>query len=312
MKKITTAIFVIFMFFTSVIRADEIRTWTSASGKQQFDAELVEVSEDGQTVTMRRIVETKMTIDKFSQEDRAYIAKQKNTTNQSPKVTPPNTTLRGTTTRSGGNLLRTAVPSSPPKQLPQQNASAVKDILRRQIDAVNRKDNGEVRVELSNEEKESIVQYLLLAEKSLGEQVSESGLSLLIMKLGDYKKGSYDFFLAKQFGREVTDGKIKYEKIDVYVVCLAAWSNKWSISGSLAGKAIETRAESKRYATVELARESAGASAAHSSTRHEVDIIESLLPECNRLSGNTHNAEEKERLGKKQRDTEKEQLFSKE
>ena len=42
----------------------------------------------------------------------------------------------------------------------------------------------------------------------------------------------------------------------------------------------------------------------------EMKSIERLLPECNRLSGNAHDEEEKARLGKATREAEKKRLFA--
>ena len=79
MQKITTVIFVIFMFFTSAIRADEIRVWTSATNdKQKLEAEFVKISEDGKTVTLRKDNREKdFALEQFSKKDQEYIAAKK-------------------------------------------------------------------------------------------------------------------------------------------------------------------------------------------------------------------------------------------
>lgn len=311
MKNTACRAFCFFLLLTFAVSAGEIRTWTSSGGKHKTEAEFIDLSEDGKTVTLKKAdgKEIEVPLEKISQIDREYATKQKALTTQPKKVDRPDTSSTIPNTR------QIQKPSHPSRR-PRQDDFATKDLLRRKIDAVNRQDNGEVKVELSDKEKEGIVQYLLLAEKALGKKESEAGLSLLIGKLSKYKNGSgigdyaySDFSLIRLFGREVTNADVRYEKIDAYVAGLAGWVVMSDLSGSAAMSSNKAREESRRYGGKELARSAAGASAAASSFRSQKDIIESLLPECNRLSGNAHDKEEKERLGKKQREAEKKQLF---
>ena len=58
----------------------EVRTWTS--GRFSVEAELVEVSKDGKSITLRRSdngQEVTLPLDKVSAEDRRYVEKQKRT-----------------------------------------------------------------------------------------------------------------------------------------------------------------------------------------------------------------------------------------
>ena len=68
---------IIFIFaLTSVTDADEIRTWVSASGNQKTEAELVKISDDGKTVTLRRNgKELDVTVEKLSKDDQEYVKK---------------------------------------------------------------------------------------------------------------------------------------------------------------------------------------------------------------------------------------------
>lgn len=57
--------------------AAEMRTWSTADGKFKTEAEFVELSEDGRTVTIRKKDgdEKKVPLDRLSKEDREYVEK---------------------------------------------------------------------------------------------------------------------------------------------------------------------------------------------------------------------------------------------
>jgi len=77
MKKII--VFTVCVFCLCLIaNAAEVRTWTSADGKFKIDAELVKVSEDGKSVTLRQKdgKESVAKLEKLSQEDSEYVTKQ--------------------------------------------------------------------------------------------------------------------------------------------------------------------------------------------------------------------------------------------
>ena len=177
--------------------------------------------------------------------------------------------------------LKNNVPSRPlsTANLPTEQEKA---LLRRKIDLANRGTDGKLSVELTDEEKEGIVLYLFVAEKALKEKYSEAGLSLLLMKLSTYKSlgrsGSADI---------VSKGGLtfpKIDKVDAYIACWAGHDTTHTNSNNLD----VYRLQEKNRA-----------------------IIYSLLPECNRLSGNANDDKEKTRLENKQREAESKQLFGK-
>lgn len=115
-------------------------------------------------------------------------------------------------------------------------------------------DRDTVLVALTPEEKDAVIKYLQLAERTLKKKPSEATLRGMLEKLGEYKTRG------KRTGNnELT----KYPKITVYVACLAG---------------------------IEQMRPSS------SQERQMRDSLVSLLPECNRLSGNAHNNDEENRL----------------
>jgi len=87
MQKITTV--TVFCLLALVANAAEVRTWTSTSGTHKTEAELVKVSDDGKSVTLRKTdgKEIEVPLDKLSKADSEYTAKQ-----QKPRatITAPN------------------------------------------------------------------------------------------------------------------------------------------------------------------------------------------------------------------------------
>jgi len=78
MKKLLAYAVCVSTLLTIAIHADELRTWTSASG-QKMEAELIGISEDGKSVTLRRSdgKEGNVALDKLSSADKSYVARQK-------------------------------------------------------------------------------------------------------------------------------------------------------------------------------------------------------------------------------------------
>lgn len=79
MKNILFTTVLWFSLFCDVLTATELRNWTS--GKHTVEAELVEVSKDGKSVTLRRSDNGKkvtLPLDKLSEADQNYVRKQKN------------------------------------------------------------------------------------------------------------------------------------------------------------------------------------------------------------------------------------------
>ena len=105
------------VLFTFATNAGETRTWTSTSGTHKTEAELVKVSDDGKTITLRKTdgQNTDVLLEKLSKEDQAYVKKYLN-----DKKTPP-------------------TPNRPSAPVPQptrnqQADSKEKSLLRRKID----------------------------------------------------------------------------------------------------------------------------------------------------------------------------------
>lgn len=196
------------------------------------------------------------------------------------------------------------VPSKPlsTANLPTEQEKA---LLRKKIDAVNLRDNGELYVELSEEEKEGVIQFLHLAEKTLKEKYSESGLSLIIMRLGEYKSknGASLSYQIKWLDKWLEIGRLKVDKIDAYLTCLAAYEQALKASAFSASRGLAAR-DRQDARSMQSAFDAAGLS------KSEADIVLRLLTECNRLSGNAHDEEEKARLGLNLREDEKKKLFS--
>jgi len=148
---------------------------------------------------------------------------------------------------------------------------AVLPQLRKRIDQTNLEDDGSLLVKLSDGEKEGVALYLFLAEKALKEPYTEVEIWLLLDELDDYKTiGRYD--------GDYEGGFKEYDQIDVYVACLAGYDTAVILPST--GKISPSV-----YALM----------------KEREAIIETLLPQCNRLSGNAHDEEEKLRLNPKSR-----------
>lgn len=81
MTKIVTIF--LFFLFALVANANEMRTWSTATGKFTTEAEYVGISEDGKTVKIRKKEDSKeidVPLDKLSKADQEYVSKQVNTT----------------------------------------------------------------------------------------------------------------------------------------------------------------------------------------------------------------------------------------
>jgi len=84
MKKIVCLTVSLFFLLAFTVDAGEVRTWTSAGKQHTIEADLVNISEDGESVTLRQKdgEETIVQLDTMSQADQEYVAKQKETANQ--------------------------------------------------------------------------------------------------------------------------------------------------------------------------------------------------------------------------------------
>jgi hypothetical protein len=142
------------------------------------------------------------------------------------------------------------------------------EIILKQIDAYNEKERDISKIfvlNISPEEKQSLVVYLLLLQKTQGK-----------------KYDSIDFKYRLQ---GLVSGKEKLKKkLDVYTI------NKIDIDRTV------SRA-------IAVSKSGGGASV------DDIRLLESMLPESNRLSGNAYAKEEEERLAKVKREKEKNDLF---
>jgi len=78
MKKTVCLAICFSILLTITIHADELRTWTSSTG-QKMEAELIDTSEDGKSVTLRRNdgKEGNVALDKLSSADKSYVTRLK-------------------------------------------------------------------------------------------------------------------------------------------------------------------------------------------------------------------------------------------
>lgn len=87
----------LFLLFALVANAAEVRTWTSASGNHETEAEFVKISDDGKTITLRKTdgKKTDVPLVRLSGADREYVAKQKKTSpaTTTSKTGPPKPTM---------------------------------------------------------------------------------------------------------------------------------------------------------------------------------------------------------------------------
>ena len=182
--------------------------------------------------------------------------------------------------RLGGTATAPVAPKSRPAVKPAlpPGSEAALAALRKKIDRVIADDKYKTvlrTIKLSGEEKDAIALYLFLVERELGElketYSSDGHLALLLMELIEYKEiGRYD--------GDYNGGFKEYVQVDVYVACLAGYDTAVVLPRT--GKI-----EPEVYALM----------------KKQEAVIAELLPECNRLSGNAHEAEEKLRLSQKSR-----------
>jgi len=175
-----------------------------------------------------------------------------------------------------------------------------KALLRKKIDAVLRDNSGTIKEEFSEEEKDAVAHYLFLEEdiqKVIMREIrgirdealisrlsksSEAHISLLLRKLDQYKRFGRDgqfLFDGASFGVYRTG----VYRVDVYIACLAGYQLAYAGSDA---------SDSLRESMTELRK-----------------FIETLFPECNTLTGNAYDKDEKARLEKKAQEAEKRELF---
>jgi len=174
------------------------------------------------------------------------------------------------------------------KVVAEQKEQEEKELLRKKIDVVCQ-DKG---VKLSAAEKVVVAEYLFLAESKSSMKRSESDIKMLVEYLSSYLGGRWSWSSGTDTrGRysRILGRDVRFNKVDHYVACLADYDAVNYFGSELRKRFPE---ELDRYAGI-------------------LNIIESLLPECNRLSGNAHDAIERSRLAKKAQEEEKKQLFGK-
>ena len=140
-----------------------------------------------------------------------------------------------------------------------------KAALLKKIDILNDPNKDQkLIVKLSDEEKDGVVQCVMLGEKALGQELSEDKLTLMLFRMDYYKrKGRNEpyggvIWLSSD-GSKGSYGSSPTTKIDAYIACWAFFD-------------------------------------AHYVDKEEVwAVIAPLFPECNKLAGGIHDDKEKER-----------------
>jgi len=141
---------------------------------------------------------------------------------------------------------------------------------------------------LTDKEKEAVVEYVILAERTFQDTYSEDKLSFLLLQVGKLKLTTRNATnVEKNHAHRLGEYAFaRYDNIDIYVVCLADYVGTRGpyIRGS-------TYVSDPRLRKLGITR-----SYERELPRVETLFIESLFPECNRLSGNAHDKAEKVRL----------------
>jgi len=274
MKKIIHFAICFSFLFAFVTYASEVRTWTSAGGQHKVEAEFVSVSDDGKSVILRRGDGKKIFVeyDKLSFVDKMFVDDTKHIAQQEAENAIRN---------AARNAARQA-----PEMVFLQNSPEKREILRRKIELVNPK-GIIVRVKLSDEEKEEIVDFLIMAERALNRQYSEKELSDFLDRMHWFKEGNISYMLLP-----FNTNRGSFREIDVYVAALVGF--------------VEARRRESNLGFTSTGRSSL---ALMNSMEREKNIIESLLPVCNRLTGNRHDNIEEIRLNTRAQEAEKKQLF---
>ncbi len=242
MKKIVS-LAVVLCLCSVIAQAEVIRIWTS--GKFKTEAEFVGLSDDGKTVTLKKYdgvndakengEEITVAIDKLSKEDQEFVAIKQ----QVPE------------------------PLDSPEAIAKRKATLLK-----KIDLLNKSKSGKAIVELSDEEKDGIVQCLMLAEKAFGKEFSDLDLRGMLHTMSLYKfRGRNETYggviWLSSDGSKGSYGSSPTTKIDAYIACWALYDVHWSGS--------------------DLFRE------------RDWGVIVPLFPECNKLAGGIHDDKERER-----------------
>ncbi len=234
MKKIVS-LAVVLCLCSVIAHAEVIRIWTS--GKFTTEAKFVRVSDDGKTVTLKKRdgKEIVVALDKLSPEDQEFVAIKQ----QAPE------------------------PLDSPEAIARRKATLLK-----KIDLLNKSKSGKAIVELSEEEKDGVVQCLMLAEKAFGKEFRDTELSLMLSRMWGYKrKGRNETYggviWLSSDGSKGSYGSSPTTKIDAYIACWALYDEHWSGS--------------------ELLQE------------QDWGVIVPLFPVCNKLAGGIHDDKERER-----------------
>ncbi len=221
--------------------SDEVfRVWTTDTVK--IEAKFMGVSDDGKTVTLKKndgIIDAKdngeeiaVALDKLSPEDQEFVA----------------------------------IKQQAPEALDSLEAVARrKATLLKKIDLLNDPGDGKgVIVKLSDEEKDGVVQCLMLAEKAFGKELSDLDLRGMLRTMWRYKFSGRDahyggvWWLSSD-GSKGSDGRSPTTKIDVYIACWALYDANY------------------------FSRDQAW------------PIIVPLFPVCNKLAGGIHDDKEANR-----------------
>ena len=154
-------------------------------------------------------------------------------------------------------------------------------VIKKQIDALVA-DSGSISpvlaISFSPTEKQAITDYLMLLQKTTRKKYNETTLSLLLTNLNSVKKT---------------------KTIDVYVVNQTHISQTEDVAMHLSRKRDSATDKKEKKEYDKTSRD----------TWKKVHVLRNMLPRSNRLSGNVHDAEEKERLDKIKRENKTRSLF---
>ena len=164
-------------------------------------------------------------------------------------------------------------------EIADKQEQEVKENIRKRIDFVQRGTSAVAKVRLSAVEKDAIIQFFLLVGRTTP---TEDEIEWLLYDLEKYtERGEYTPNWAK-VGKDsrLIFQRVLVNKIDPYIVCLAYFDSRQGRGWRNDPLLSQIENQSLQYQNESRLR----------------DTLLALLPVCNRLSGNAHNAIEKKRL----------------
>ena len=321
MKKIVCLV-VCFSVLFILSAHGQLRVWTLPGEEKTILGELTSISDDEKTVTVRTRdgEEHVVRVDDLSIKDQVFVgtqARKQKIEAEQPKEQDPQKATPATktpTSKTSATVEARKQAAEEKKQerarVAQERARAIeeqkKGIYRKAIDFVNRN----VKLELSDEEKEGVVSYLILADSAFQSAIATKGSGI---RQGHNESDLNQLLLGLQHARN--SEKIM---IDAYVTCMVAQAVE---SGK--AEAVKRRyddmntqelRDNKYYTRPPRLIDIEDISSvnymyveAYWDPKNRADVIKSLLPMCNRLSGNRYDAIEKEKTDTKRRQAAEEQ-----